>query len=203
MKKAIFFALTILTIMPGFSQSENRKMFIGGWLNFYTHTESSSTGGNAVTGNSSTSLTFRPDIGFYLSKNLVIGATINLGFYSSHNDLYENSDNTNLHTGIGAFVRRNYEITDKLLFYVSAGADYAYEFNLPVETFNTGRGNISVALTPGLIYFLTPKLGIEASFGNIHLNYSRRKGVDYKNENWDFGFDVNPGSLSIGLNYYL
>ena len=57
-------------------------------------------------------------------------------------------------------------------------------------------------LTPGLVYFITPKFGIEGTMGSLSYQYS---GISLKGDSGGYNyssFTLNLSNYYLGLNYY-
>jgi hypothetical protein len=221
MKKYFLILLTACAIQAGYSQTEKGKMFIGGRFNLY--------------GNNNSQLdtmykheydriefTIFPNFGYFIADNLAIGANISLGVSKSNetNDYINrapyNSTNTYktnlISMGLGGFVRYYVNITDKFKFFVNG--NLGYQFQTEKRTYSNRyptnqtieSNNISINISPNLVYFVTPKLGIEGSFGSIVYQYSgsENKSVLYDNHDNSSDYSVNLSLTSyyLGLNYY-
>jgi len=176
------------------------------------------------------SFQFNPNFGYFIKDNLAVGLSMNLG-YSTSSQTYENSYNntitkttstTNgLSYGFGVFARQYLKIADKFMFYINesvslilsnnetkrtnSDAGYNFSSNYPATEENK-KNDINLSVTPGLIYFLTPKLGLQTSFGNIYFNKSNStdKNLNFDNHNnsSNYGINLNSSTFYLGLNYY-
>lgn len=93
--------------------------------------------------------------------------------------------------------------------YVFTGTDYYRDANgnlilgsdgLPAVGYSSNSqdmDNYRVFLSPGLVFFPTPLLGIEVSTGEIAYNHN--KSLDQKN----FTANLNLSSIKLGLSFYL
>lgn len=225
MKKWFLILLTFCLMQTGYSQTEKGKMFIGGQVGLTGNTmsimDSLSLGDH-----NKAEFTISPNIGYFIKDNFAIGGTVTFGtnnitdsnetFYSTSKFKYTNNTNSIIY-GIGGFARKYINITDKFKFYVNYGINYQYETqkstyssnnpdytNLAIQKIEVS--SISFAVTPGLVYFITPKIGIQTTFGNLNYSFSSYKNTSLNYENYNnstnYGLNLNFSSLSIGLNYY-
>ena len=121
--------------------------------------------------------------------------------------------------GGGIFARYYVKITDKFMFFANADINYLYGMKSEIYRAadsawaannpgiqHTYSNNVSVAISPGLVYFVTPKLGVETSFGSVYYSFSDVRNVslpDYKpNRTQSFGINLNGSTFYFGLNYY-
>lgn len=219
MKKALLVSMTIFTITTAYSQTEKAKKFIGGRISLNGN-NNSYLDTVAKRGEHGFKIQIMPNYGYFIKDNLVVGANLNLGInnssstygyinfppdqtYKSHSIIY----------GIGGFARYYKKITDNFLFFLNGGISYSYETErieqttythpvLPVQEILTN--NISFGAYPGLVYFITPKLGIEAGLGNLNYNISSSKNKTILNGNKTVSdsYGINLNTLSFGLSYY-
>jgi len=62
--------------------------------------------------------------------------------------------------------------------------------------------SVGLELTPGLVYFITPKFGIEGTMGSLSYQYS---GISLKGDSGGYNyssFTLNLSNYYLGLNYY-
>jgi hypothetical protein len=109
----------------------------------------------------SVGLDLHPQIGYFFRDNVAVGALVNFGFN------YAKSQGTNINYGIGAFGR--YYFTGKQVELIKHARLFA-EANVGISgknTIVTGKPNSStnglgIGIGPGVAYFLTPNIGLEA-----------------------------------------
>jgi hypothetical protein len=192
-------------------------------LNISGNTSSNLDSNNKNT-NSNFRFTFTPEVGFFISDNFAIGANINLGVYNTTTNsknltslIYTQTSDNQFTYGLGIFARRYFKIADKFIFFLNGNISYAIitekdnltsnnpGFIPPTET-TPNTDKISVNINPGMVYFVTPKLGIETSFGSLYYNLStsKNKKVSYDNHisNSIYGLNLNVSTFAIGLHYY-
>jgi hypothetical protein len=102
-----------------------------------------------------------PRVGYFFRDNAVVGALVNFGFN------YAKSQGTNINYGINAFGR--YYFSDKqveLLKHTRVFGEASLGIN-GKNTIVTGKPNsatngLGIGIGPGIAYFLTPNIGLEA-----------------------------------------
>lgn len=220
MKKAVLVLMTIFIIVTGFSQTEKGKKFIGGRI-FLNGSSSSSSDTLFKNGTNTFAIQIVPNYGYFIKDNLAIGANINFGINNSSsyweypNTNFKESFKSNSNSyGIGGFARYYKKITDNFLFFINGGVSYSYGTGRKEQitySFPTGppiqeiqTNTISFVGYPGLVYFITPKLGIEGSISSFNYNFSSSKNKTLLNDNLTkssaYGINLNP--ISFGLCYY-
>jgi hypothetical protein len=228
MKKCFLILLTVCAVQTSYSQTEKGKMFIGGQVTLSGNTTSNSDT-SYKSDNNSIGFTVAPNFGYFIMDNFAIGANVNLGVSNStQKQDYPNQTpseytykyNT-LSFGIGGFARYYINITDNFKFYFNGGINYlhqtkktTYSNNDPNYVYSTSNpanqvtpiNNISLFISPGVVYFVTPKIGIQAAFGNINYSYSSSKNTSLTYANHSnsssFGVNLNLSAFALGLNYY-
>jgi len=228
MKKCFLILITVCGIQMGYSQTEKGKMFIGGQINLSGNTTSNLDTLYKYDYNSN-GFTIAPNFGYFIIDNFAIGANVNLGVsnYTEKQNYtnqipseYTNKYNT-LSFGIGGFARYYMNITDNFKFYFNGGMNYLHQIqkttnsnNDPNYVYSTNNpasqenqiNNVSLIISPGLVYFVTPKIGIETAFGNINYSYSSSKNTslsyDNHNNSSSYGINLNLSTFFLCLNYY-
>ncbi len=221
MKKILLTTVTIFTIATGFSQTEKGKKFIGGQFSLYGNNNSTLDDVNKNTDNS---FTFRliPNIGYFVKDNLAIGG--NLYISVSNQDQTHSFINGNLPPttskinsstyGIGGFVRHYNKITESFHFFINGRI--AYNYGMEKTSYSSSSNSTDIktntyglSVAPGLVYFATPKLGIEMSYGSLYYNFSTQKETNSTSPSSDshgsgssYGANLNLSAFNLGLNYH-
>ena len=219
MKKALLVSMTIFTITTAYSQTEKGKKFIGGQISFNGNDNSYLDTINKREDHQF-EIQIMPNYGYFIKDNLAVGANLNFGTSNSSssdgNINYPPGTTSKSHSiiyGIGGFARYYKKITDNFLFFLNGGISYSYETGRLEQTSYTHpappvleiqTNNISFGAYPGLVYFITPKLGIETGLGNLNYNISSSKNKTILNGNKTVSdnYGINLNTLSFGLSYY-
>jgi hypothetical protein len=228
MKKCFLVLLTVCAMQTSYSQTEKGKNFIGGQINLSGSTSSFLDTLNKFD-NNSFGFSVSPNYGYFIADNVAIGVNVNFGISNAvQNSKYSNNipseftyKSNTLSYGGGAFARYYLNISDKFKFYFNGGLNYFYSTqkiknsnNDPNYVYSTSNpankevqtNSLAFAISPGLVYFITPKVGLHTSFGNLNYNYSRSKNIsllyDNHNNSSSYGFNFNLTTFYVGLNYY-
>jgi hypothetical protein len=228
MKKIFFIALAIIAIATVHAQTQKGKIVIGGQINLSGNNDYSVDTLNSYE-YSSFGFQISPEAGYFISDHLAIGGSLIFGI-SNYSTTYKNPGQTpsklkfetnSTNYGVGVFARYYLKLTDKFYFCATGEAAYRYEpqkvkytYNDPDYIYPTNnpstqkihRNTFSVRIAPGLTYFITPKLGIQGSFGNLRYSNSTSKNTSLNFDNHDnsesYGINLGLSSLYLGLNYY-
>jgi hypothetical protein len=228
MKKIVLISMAILTIMTCYSQTEKGKKFIGGQFNLSGNTNSYLDTLYKYD-NNSFGFQIDPGFGFLIINNFAIGCDIKFGIsditqnieYPSQIHSKSTIKSTSISYGVGGFARYYKKIVDRFFIFVNGDVSYMYQEqklkysnNDPNYIYPASNpanqkvqvNNISVVISPGLVYFVTSKLGVQFVFGNIHYtnSTSKNKSLLYDNHNNanNYGININLSTLYLGLNYY-
>ncbi|UYZ58458.1 outer membrane beta-barrel protein [Hymenobacter latericus] len=161
----------------------------------------------------SRNVSFRPQVGYFISDNLALGID---GHLSADKHQTTGQDTRRyLEYSVGPFVRY-YKMLGESQFGLvgTLGAGYRenwdkYKWYDPRANYH-GRGGYA-EFTPGVVYFPVPKVGIEASFGNIGYSYFRNKQEQPTNAQVErqqytsksFGANLGLRSFALGASLYL
>jgi hypothetical protein len=221
MRKTILILIAVISMLTSYSQTEKGKYFIGGSINYSGDKDSE---GDSVTNNwtnKNTTFNFTPSIGYFVTDNIAVGINLNLGnsVYNyqilSNMNYYSTTKTNTLNLGGGIFVRPYFKISNNFMFFINAGISY---IDQPGKiTFSTTQPGVSPTpdqkilgyeftanIYPGLVYFVTPKIGLSVSVGNLFYDYSYRKNKESGiiDKNTFSGINLNSSTLSVGLTYH-
>ncbi|AYA38041.1 hypothetical protein D3Y59_13920 [Hymenobacter oligotrophus] len=159
------------------------------------------------------SVSFGPQAGYFISDNLALG--INAALDADKYQATEEDTRRFLELSVGPFVRY-YKMFGESQFGLvgTLGAGYRENWDKYKATdprFNYhGRGGYA-EFTPGVVYFPVPKVGIEASFGNIGYSYFRNKQEQPSNSRVErqeftsrsFAANLSLRNFALGASLYL
>ena len=202
---------SVFSISSTIGQDLKGKMLVGGNLNLSGRTYSGS-----LRDSENFNFSIRPNFGGFVSNSVAMGAVFSYNYYNnkSESELSQsNSHNVRNEFGFAYFLRY-YKFFGKkfsILLAVTAGGsrgveDYSYVTNSSDIRSKNIIQTASVSFRPGIVYFISPKFGVETSFGNIGWNLQRvndelsstGNGSTESNYILDFGLS----SLQFGFNYY-
>lgn len=230
MKQVLYTIAIALTLSITVNAQYNKGLrYIGGQMNFYGNTNNILDTLRSENAKTQTCMLV-PQIGYYISNTISLGINIKFGIADSElKQLYSSYTPTKIdkysyHTlsyGLGSFVRKNFEIHEKFSFFAQGEINYMFQ----LQKFNQWTSDtahiyttqnpsyqesithiINISVSPGFIYQITPKLGIQTSIGNIHYNNStisnRSLMFDNHNKTTDYGVSINMESFYLGMAYY-
>lgn len=228
MKKVVLNLIAILIFTTCYSQTEKGKNFIGGQISISGNTTSNHDTLYKYDMNSF-GFQFNPGFGHLIKNNFAVGCDLKFGIsnetqkneYSNQSPSKIDRKTNSMSCGIGGYARYYKKIIDKFFFYVNGEVSYTYQINKLVYSSNDPNyvfpsynpanqkvqsNIISLSINPGLVYFVTSKLGIQAAFGNIYYINSSSKNISVSFDNHknadNYGINLNISTLSLGLNYF-
>lgn len=220
MKKLLPIILLITIPLVASAQFEKGLKQVGGvFTAFQDQSENGyTTSGGFITSFESTSSEIRiiPRLGFFVSDNTSIGFGIGYSrLFNSNTQLAVNEQTFDVESTISTlelefYSRFHKSISDNFLLFLQptltgsfGNSSVGPEGELESRVIGYGIG-----VTPGLVYMLNDKFGLEAAFGR--LGYSRQTSIldepdldsDIKNIDTSFGIDLSLRSFELGLQYY-
>ncbi len=223
--KKIFIPVFLLIGLHSFGQFNKNRIMINGRGNFYTDKQEKNLS-NSVPYyyyNEFSEGNLNLNIGYFLSDNFAIGALLGAGmnknlkdeFYAgSHNS--ETVVNKNFYSGI--FLRYNQMIKQSkfgLFFQLNnlygIGKMNNNKFNNGIRNPNYLPGKnymFKIGATPGLMYFITNRLSIETSIGDV--SYVSTTTIENRplhatesHKTSRFNTDFSISTVYFGLTFYL
>lgn len=205
MKRILLILAVTLVVMNGFSQPQAGKLFAGGSFSVYNNSWKTKEGSSTTTNSKSFSYGFNPNAGYFLSSRIAVGMRLGLsGSMYKYPDAFVDKT-TNLEFNIAPF-GRYYLTQGNMGVFVQAeisagfGANKTFSGDLnTVRNYNSFETHIS----PGIYYFVSPKVVIEAELGSIGGGISSHEtGTDTRDVNSSFSFNLATG-LSLGFKVIL
>jgi hypothetical protein len=214
--------LAVFCFTATYAQTEKGKMMVGGSLGISMYKSD-----DGMYKLNTFGFDINPKFGYFVKKNFVMGANLSFS-YDKRSFVYNNTgtyqfksttDNFTIVMGGGIFSRYYVPITDKFMFFANADLNYFYEtteskYTTTDTTFvftdpnpqHTHGHNVSFSVSPGLVYFVTPKFGIEAKYGSLGVKYSTYKNITLpdakKSSNFGANLNLSLSSFNFGLSYY-
>jgi outer membrane protein len=197
---------TCLICLTVSAQNGKGKWLVGGNLESITRT---STLSNPASDYKSSHLIFGPKAGYFLSDRWAIGLAPS---FSSTNNR-GTSDKTKAKAySIAPFVRYYQPVGEKLaIFGELSGISYqsgwnkktAQDGNL-IQNYDYRTYNAGVFIRPGIVWFVTPKIGLETSIGSLGYGYYNGKNtVEMPEETRKSTEEGFSGGLSLSYNFNL
>jgi hypothetical protein len=153
---------------------------------------------------------FSPKFGYTLENNLIIGLGLGYSYLKdkvdyNDSDRYDATSNT---YSVFPYIKKIIPITNKFAFILQGELRYSKYKNDFVEYTSLiqdkSRDTFFAGIRPGITYFLTKKIALEANLGS--LGYSTSKYDDNYSEEGktnSFDFNLNSSNLNFGLSLYL
>lgn len=161
---------------------------------------------NGITQESDNSgISINPEVGYTINKNLIVG--LGLGYAHSENNDSNNFTNSRNTFSIYPYVKKFIPVNKNLLFSVRGEVRFSktsYDNNNLLN--NISDQTFFIGFRPGITYFISDKLALEANIGA--LGYSRLTR-DFDPVNLDkattnsFNFDFNSNNLLFGFTYFM
>ena len=180
MKKLIL-AITFLSFYTlANAQIEKGDIQVGGTMS-YSH--------NTISGIEVNNYNFSPRAGLFISDLTSLG--VQLGYTNS-----KFGGSTNKAFEVGVYSRFHKLVTDNFYLFYQPSLSLRLEDNEASNGANVDSNSINIGFSPGVTYFFSPKLAVEATVGRAY--FSR----DYTNDTSDYGIGLDFDSISFGFSYY-
>lgn len=204
-----FLIISVLFVGTTIAQPAAGGLFVGGSFNFSTGSEKGKSATTTVELSSDLSFGIAPKVGFFMSDNMAVGASI--GFSTYRNEVAAANRVTNIN---------DFEITPFARYYMGSGNFGLFGegiISLGFGGSSTTIGNITtegpptnslrIGAIPGVYYFISENFALEAQFGFFGLDRSVVKtgtgDTEVRNIDSQFLFNFNPGTITFGLMYRL
>ena len=223
MKKIVFLAAGLFSLLPAFSQTNKGDKLFGVGIGSisYSNSDSKTSYSNTATvynsdGNSF-SISFNPNVAWFVQDNLAIGGGVSISFYSSKSKSSNTSSTTTSESKstqpsfyIGPLARYYFGGSSKGKPFAQVNFQYGIYGGKSKSETSTGsssetttkpKGDWNAGGTFGYEHFITQSVGFYASIG---FNYGKSKtqyeyrpstgtGYDYTSEYSRFYIPVNVG----------
>jgi hypothetical protein len=215
MKTILLSLLLAITSLSCLAQINKGTVLLGGNLSFSRNVSKNTSPMNKYSGEVNT-FSLNPTLGFFVSDKWMAGLNIGYSNVNSSNNnplgSFPSESETNLNLlSVGPVVRYYQPVSDKISFFGQANMGFGFGKSTYESRYNgnsdTQEYNVSsfvIGLNPGVVFFLTRRIGLEASIGSLSFNRSSSKSEsdDAEQENNSVGISFNPTQLGLGINYY-
>ncbi len=202
-----FLTLALLFVSTfAFAQIEKGTFLVSGNFSISKNNLASASIGNSPA--DVTQLQFTPYFGFMVSPRIAVGV---LSTYSRYEQKYEsgnvfNPQKTVLNTySAGPFMRYYHPITERFFFFGQADVTFnkseaTYTLNDPsLDPIKATLSGTSVAIRPGISYFISKRWAIEVLLGSVAYNTRDYKTANQKTNMDGFVFSFITRELSSGV----
>ena len=219
LKKITLFIALIISFGNANAQLLKGDKFIGGGLAFSHSSFEQKNAGNVNTAqpNSRTTFNFFPQMGFLVSDFLAVGGELSYSRSKTKQQFFTGtgvldfSSTRNIY-GIAPFIKVYWQLAKRAGFTLDTktGVGFGKEKNeFDTNGFSQPESDIfqiDIDIRPQFYYFITPRIGMEASFGGLFYQYQNLKVEDQgfgETETNQTNFSSNFGSsLFFSFKYY-
>ncbi|APZ44978.1 hypothetical protein BW723_01145 [Polaribacter reichenbachii] len=207
MKKLLLITLLIANTIYAQEKKEKVNILKNTWL-IGGKISLSST--NAETTDNNTSkgygISLNPEIGFTIKNNLVLGLGLGYDYYKNENTDALNYSRSRNVLSIAPYVKKFIPINSHLLFSLKGEARFSTDENKNSDSTNLSRNKtFFVGFRPGITYFLSKRISLDANIGSIGYSHFNRK-YDTNDETYksnSFNLNLNSSDFLFGFTYYL
>ncbi|MCS6795235.1 MAG: outer membrane beta-barrel protein [Raineya sp.] len=214
-----------LGVATSLAQTSQGTLYLGGGLGFSTSSEKTTfSGGNTtvnIDGDKGTNFSIVPGVGYFIIDKLSVG--MDLGFNTNTFKQIDNNNSNNYDKtsttliSFTPYARKFFMLGDSFgftgTFGVGVGLGSSKEERKRGNTTTTSEGpkvtTLEIGIRPGIVFFPTNKVGLEANFGFIGFSSITSKeensGITAKETTTEIGFGANSiqPTFSLGFRYYL
>lgn len=176
------------------AQTTDRGTFITGGNVQYNYQKTVDVDGNIQ------DYAILPNVGYFVQDNLAVG--LGFGYAGKTEEDADKIKSVNGEFTVAPYARL-YKGNGNVKFFGQLAAPMGWGTNKVDGTKTGTTERYGVALSPGIAYFPTNKLGIEFSVQGLHYQYSAVKPENgTKVEVNEFGLNANSLKPTIGVNFY-
>lgn len=147
-----------------------------------------------------TNLGIYPRAAWFISDKISAGILLSMAYSKTDDGTAERTGHS---FGYGVYTRLHKPVSENLYFFLQASGSYSsgkIELGNPIMEFENNR--LDIFLQPGLIYFITDKLGIELTFGSAYYIRAEDDGFGGTIRNAT-GLNLGLNSVGLGASLYL
>lgn len=225
MRMQILFLVTLSSIQLLNAQTEKGNSNISGNAQYWN-----SSNEQPMNSSESSYFAFNPGYSYFLKDNFALGVDFNIGnslrsYASNYVDNLETYEETNAHNafdyGFGLIAQNYVKLAGSFSAIISSRISYGrtishYEFDTddPRRSENTSypwsqetkSEHVSFTINPGLIYFVTPRFGVQGTLDG--LNFTRSETIneslasDNESSMTSFSLNLNPSNFRLGASFF-
>jgi hypothetical protein len=212
MKKILLSVSMIMIASAAFAQLTPGTWFLGGELQFYSNTNSTTIQPNNITNSSTTTLlNISPSIGVQLCKHWEVGLEVGYSTTSTTYSTFPSSNTTSNEFTVGPFAKYFHPFTENSSFYYqflgSVNLGFENGSNSSIDSVtgsspNATNSTVTISITPGLAWNPVKHFIFDLYYGSIsYSTKSTNNGDGIKTTNSGFNFNITPGTLVFGVEY--
>ncbi len=200
---------TLLLSVTGFAQNGKGKWLVGSVVEFSTRTGTSTLNQANPVETKSTQVSVYPRVGYFFADRWAVGIAPGWSYNKQKGSA---ETNINRAYSIAPFVRYYQPVGEKLgifgelsgISYTAGSADRNSTNGGLLLKSSSQNVNLGAYVRPGVVYFITPKIGLETSFGSLGFGYFASKTTNElpgeKRETKDSGF---AAAVNLSYNFNL
>ncbi len=153
-----------------------------------------------------------PSIGYFISDGLEVGASIgyqkakNNMFYPTGWDMIEIEQETSLFA-FAPYLTKYFMVSDRVALTGTGSVGFSKgtsTFSFDSDKAESDLSGFQLAVVPGITFFPTEKIGINASFGSLGYASltSEPKEGEGKTKSSNLGLNLNASTLNVGFSYH-
>ncbi|SNR15057.1 DUF6850 family outer membrane beta-barrel protein [Tenacibaculum jejuense] len=215
MKKLLFLKLFICIFAMNAQDNEGKLAIekgtwnIGGRFAISSNNNTNTATPNAEANNFGFSIT--PSAAYFLHNNVSIGLALGYGYFESENISGTNESlNFRNQYSIAPTIKKLFPVSKNFAFSLQGELGYSYsESKASASSLKFKENSYSISIRPGIDFFVTKKLALQANIGALQYLNINRKAEDSSNVNLsegnsqNFDFNLNSSTILFGLSYYL
>lgn len=197
-KKALFICMISVLGIALYAQPVAKSIFLGGSIGMYYQKDKYDSDDET---RKTTQFNFSPKMGYFISERTAIGLKLELSSGSSKTES-DDQDTRTTETifSITPFMR--YYLTQGAVgFFTEASCNIGFGGNKHSIDSYTEKGSITqvmAGISPGIYYYVHPKLAFEFSAGWLGYQYYSEEVEGEKRKQSTFGFDIATTGFSLG-----
>lgn len=209
MKKILFTsAFVVFAFFAAQAQIGAGTISVGGALEISTTGSKFKGGSSSVDGPTSSSFTFGPQAGYFLSDNLSVGAAIQYRNSTTKSASGDSKNTTNAFI-FSPFARYHMPMGEKFYLFGEARVGFGFGGGKVKSGGNSSdkdpSSTIGMAVSPGILFFPGEKVGIELAFNILSFDHYVEKDADDKNNKSiqnTFSFGPNLFAPQLSVQFY-
>lgn len=210
MKKLLLITLLIANTIYAQEKKEKANILKNTWLIggkiSLNATNAETTNNNTINTYETYGIVLNPEIGFTIKNNLVIGLGLGYEYYKNENtDAFNFSTSRNVFS-ITPYIKKFVPINTNLLFSLKGEVKFSMDENKNSDSTNFYSSNsIFIGFRPGITYFLSKRISLDANIGSIGYSHFNRELNTYNesNKSNSFNLNLNSSDFLFGFTYYL
>lgn len=149
-----------------------------------------------------------PKAGYTVANDLTVGLGLGINYAEVENNYSEEKTTKNIGYIINPFIRKNFGVSKNLSLFLQGEGKYS--LNKYKDSDSNSYDNLTntffIGLRPGLNYFISNKIALEATVGVLGYTYSsfEREAMDnYERKYNRFDFDLSTSNINLGVLIFL